>query len=142
MKIIPIYDLSEKKMVEEKVYGGEWLDFAYKFPPLRGLISQTWVQKFVSNYVGDKKKSHTSKKDIEPFLKEFGMSLEEYLVPEGGFDSFNDFFNPSISNSSPIELILSVIVPKSIFDFFIKFLFVYIIFINIKKKWEIIPPLN
>lgn len=79
-------------MIEEKVYGGEWLDFAYKFPPLRGLISQTWVQKFVSNYVGDKKKSPQSKKDIEPFLKDFGMTLDEYLVPEGGFQSFNDFF--------------------------------------------------
>lgn len=92
MKVISVYDLQEKKLVEEKVYGGEWLDLAYKFPPLRGLISQTWVQRFVSNYVGEKKKNPASKKDIEPFLKDFEMNLDEYVVPEGGFESFNDFF--------------------------------------------------
>lgn len=79
-------------MIEEKVYGGEWLDFAYKFPPLRALISQTWVQKFVSNYVGEKKKSAGSKNDIEPFLKNFAMTLDEYVVPDEGFGSFNEFF--------------------------------------------------
>jgi phosphatidylserine decarboxylase len=50
------------------------------------------VQKFVSNYVGNKKKSAESRKDIEPFLKDFGMTLDEYVVPEGGFQTFNDFF--------------------------------------------------
>jgi len=92
MKIIPVFDLQENKMIEEKVYGGEWLDFAYKFPPLRALISQTWVQKFVSNHVGEKKKSASSKNDIEPFLKNFGVNLDDYVVPEGGYTSFNDFF--------------------------------------------------
>ncbi|MEZ4813619.1 MAG: phosphatidylserine decarboxylase [Bdellovibrionota bacterium] len=92
MKTIPVYDLSAQQMVEEKVYGGEMLDFAYRFPPLRALIGQVWVQKFVSNYVGDKKKSPQSREDIEPFLKSFNMSLDEYVVPEGGFKTFNDFF--------------------------------------------------
>ena len=92
MKIIPIYDLQEKKMVEEKVYGGGWLDLAYKFPPLRGLIHQTWVQKLVTHYVGEKKKSPSSKKDIDAFVKNFAIDLKEYIVPEGGFESFNEFF--------------------------------------------------
>ncbi len=100
MKQIPVFDLETKQIVQENVYGGEWLDFAYKFAPLRALISQAWVQKYVSRKVGEKKQAAASAAEIIPFLEKFNMSLDPYVVPEGGFKSFNEFFIRRKKNSA------------------------------------------
>jgi phosphatidylserine decarboxylase len=92
MKTIPLYDLKNQKEAQEVVYGGALLSFAYSFFLLRFLISIPWVQKKISQYVGIKKKSPQSKKDIAPFIKHYQINIDEFVVPAEGFKSFNDFF--------------------------------------------------
>jgi len=33
-----------------------------------------------------------SSKKVEPFVKDYDMDMKEYIVPQNGFQSFNDFF--------------------------------------------------
>ena len=92
MANIPVYDLQNKRIVDEKVYGGDLLRNFYSKPYLRAIIERPWAQKFVSRVFGVIKKSAFSRNQVDAFVKTFEVSLEGFQVPEGGFESFNDFF--------------------------------------------------
>lgn len=92
MSSIKVFDLTSKQIVEEKVYGGGLVQSFYSNKILGFFIGQTWIQKLISKVVGAYKSSRRSKNQIEPFLKQYEMSLEGYQIPTGGFQSFSDFF--------------------------------------------------
>jgi phosphatidylserine decarboxylase len=89
---LDVFDLRQKRVVKEKVYGGKLLRIFYASFPLRYFLGLTWLQKLISYCVGFYKRSSWSRKQIFPFLHQYDMNLDEFVVPQGGFQSFNDFF--------------------------------------------------
>src|SRR5688572_17688447 len=92
MSSIKVYDLAEHKIVDEKVYGGQIVKSFYSTRPMGFFIKRRWIQKMLSHLVGAYKRSGRSRRQIEPFLKQYSMNLEGYHVPDKGFRNFNEFF--------------------------------------------------
>ena len=92
------YDRKQRKVVEEKEYQKEKLEFLYntKFGRflLKVFIARPWVNKFVGLY----QKSIFSKRKIKKFAQEYNIkvSKEDYKK----YRSFNDFF---IRKRKPIK---------------------------------------
>jgi phosphatidylserine decarboxylase len=63
---------------------------------LRKIFHTHWLAKCVARYMN----SRLSRKHIQPFIKEHRISMGEYLVPTGGYSSFNDFFIRKIKPSA------------------------------------------
>jgi len=86
-------DRQTKEQRLEKVYGGSALSFLYGPSKwgnrLAALFSTT---PFISSIYGLLQKSLNSKKRIDPFIKEYEVRLEDFIVPKMGYSSFNDFF--------------------------------------------------
>lgn len=92
MLSIDVFDLRNKSVVKEKVYGGKLLRIFYATFPLNFFVGLSWVQKIVSVFVGIYKRSFWSRKQILPFIQQYEMNLDEFVVPQEGFQNFNEFF--------------------------------------------------
>jgi phosphatidylserine decarboxylase len=55
---------------------------------LRKIFRTHWLARLVARYMN----SRFSRKHIQPFIKQHRISMGEYVVPTGGYASFNDFF--------------------------------------------------
>lgn len=88
----------------EEVPGGGAMKFLYGNP--LGKLS-LWLlikRKFFSAWFGKYMSSRSSVKKIEGFVQNHQINLDEYIIPEGGFSSFNDFFYRKIKpENRPIE---------------------------------------
>lgn len=76
----------------EKVPGGASMNFIYGNP--LGKLS-LWLlikRKAFTAWFGKYMDSSASRKKIEGFVEKHGIDLNHYVVPEGGYRSFNDFF--------------------------------------------------
>lgn len=87
-----IFDRQKNVYFEEKVYGDFWLRLAYENPTVRRLMSSFPVQKSLSKAFGLSKNSHASRLKVADFVKQFEISLDDFVVPQNGYQSFNDFF--------------------------------------------------
>lgn len=97
--MIRIYDRKEKKLMEEKVVGEKFLKLLYERPygkPLLFLVKR----KFFSAFYGRLMNTAWSRKMIEPFILEHGISMEESPVKAKEFTSFNDFFRRRLTPSA------------------------------------------
>ncbi len=82
-----------EEVVTEKVPGGGFLSFLYGGNPLGKLSLFLLVKrKLFSVGFGLYMSSSRSKKKIAPFVAKHKINLEEYVRPENGYQSFNDFF--------------------------------------------------
>ncbi|MBO7741866.1 MAG: phosphatidylserine decarboxylase, partial [Victivallales bacterium] len=83
----------ERGCVEyEKVLGDKWLRRAY-CSPIRGLLRwPLFGCSLLSRLMGCYLDSAASRKRIAPTVAELGINMDEAIVPEGGYASFNDFF--------------------------------------------------
>ena len=111
------YDRKQQKVVEEKEYQKEKLEFLYntKFGRflLKAFIARPWLNKIIGLYY----KSSLSKKKIKTFAEEYGIkvSKEEYK----GYRSFNDFFirkRKPIKKKDKNELVAVADAKLSIYD--------------------------
>lgn len=79
-------------MRREEVLGDGMLRLAY-LSPLRGILRwPLFGTSLLSRLSGWYANSRISKKKIEPTIRQLDIDMSQFLVPEGGFASFNDFF--------------------------------------------------
>lgn len=92
-------------VVTEKVPGGGFLSFLYGGNPLGKLSLFLLVKRKVFSVgFGKYMSSSRSKKKITPFVEKHKIDLNEYVQPDNGYQSFNDFFYRNIKPSSrPLE---------------------------------------
>ncbi len=90
--MLKIYDRRHEKVIEEKVFGGEAILWAYGTPLGRAIVDRRWIQGLVSRLAGDYYDSALSARGIPDFVRAYDIRMEDYVTPVGGFDSFNDFF--------------------------------------------------
>lgn len=92
MEEIKVYDPKSNAVFTEKVYGARALQRAYSNFFLNKVISSSTIQKAVSKLVAVQKKSSLSKKSVSDFVKAYDINLNDFEVPLGGYQSFNEFF--------------------------------------------------
>lgn len=90
-------DRSSKKVEEEKVYGLPFLKMLYSSRKLSFLSSKillSFIAKtpLVSRLYGHMQKKAKSRHKIAPFVVKYQIKMEDFIEPQGGFKSFNDFF--------------------------------------------------
>ncbi len=83
----------EGNMHTEQTPGSGFLRFLYSGSPLGKLGLHLLVKrKFFSVAFGQYMSSKLSISKVQPFIEQYEMDMSPYIVPEGGFQSFNDFF--------------------------------------------------
>jgi phosphatidylserine decarboxylase len=91
--VIEVYDRAQGRLFEEKVYGGEWIRVAYEESGfLNRVVFLPFIQKLVSRSTGLTQDHGVSRRWIPGFIRQYGIPMDQYVTPEGGFRSFNEFF--------------------------------------------------
>lgn len=87
-----IWDRARKIHFEEKVLGGAFVDWGYGSTLGRALSGSILIQRALSKAFGALQSNPLSKARIAPFVRDYGVVMDDFVEPEGGFKSFNDFF--------------------------------------------------
>lgn len=105
MKPIPYLDRLSKKIALEKVYGGKAVAYLYSGTVFANFLRNIVCKNnFISSLLGRWHKASWTKKNILPFIKEYGVDSDEFLLPPHEFTSFNDFFIRKLKKQArPIE---------------------------------------
>lgn len=82
----------------ENVPGGGSLRFLYGNPIGKFTLWFFIKRKLFSAWFGKYMSSQRSAKKIDDFVKKHQIDLNQYIVPENGFSSFNDFFYRKIKS--------------------------------------------
>lgn len=93
MSTISYIDRATGKTIEENPPGEGFLKFLYGANPLgKASLHILMKRKLVSSLGGWYLDTKHSAKRVEQFAANNNIDLSDYIVPEGGFKSFNDFF--------------------------------------------------
>ncbi|MFA6262879.1 MAG: archaetidylserine decarboxylase [Candidatus Babeliales bacterium] len=87
----PIMYYDGSHLVQETNHSWKSLYFLYHSRTghiLQKLFCTRWAAKIVAYYL----KSRLSRRHIQPFIKKYHLIMGNYVVPAGGYTSFNDFF--------------------------------------------------
>ena len=77
----------------EQVYGEAWLRWLYEGNPFGTLSLHALVKRgLFSRMYGARQDSPASAAKVAPFIRDYGIRMEDYVTPPGGYVSFNDFF--------------------------------------------------
>jgi phosphatidylserine decarboxylase len=104
MQEIKFINRTTTNIETEKVPAGGTLKFLYG--SVFGKISLTLLvkRKGLSALAGSYMNSKASIKKIAPFIKEYGINMDDFISPKHGFKHFNDFFYRKIvPNARPIQ---------------------------------------
>ena len=108
MQEIKFINRTTTNIETEKVPAGGTLKFLYG--SVFGKISLTLLvkRKGLSALAGSYMNSKASIKKIVPFIKEYGINMDDFISPKNGFKHFNDFFYliHSIVNVRNIEVFI------------------------------------
>jgi len=93
----------------EKIAGEFWLRWLYGNPTGEMTLEALVKRKFISDWYGKFMDKPSSVEKIAPFVKEFGINMNE--VADTNFNSFNDFFIRKLKPSArPVDTSLMAIV--------------------------------
>lgn len=76
----------------EKTFGESFIEWSYLNSIGRMITGNPFIQKLVSAATGAWMQTPFSKARIKPFIKDFDIVMDDFVEPEEGFASFNDFF--------------------------------------------------
>ncbi len=79
-------------MEVEQVYGQRWMDLFYGTRWGRWLTGRWLCRPALSRLYGGLQQHRCSRSKIQGFVEQYRIDLSEVIVPQAGFDSFNDFF--------------------------------------------------
>jgi phosphatidylserine decarboxylase len=93
MSEVTFADRKTGTLIKEKPPGESFLKFIYGNNPLGKLSLHLLVKrKIVSAIGGWYMNRRSSAKRVKAFVGKHQMELSDYIIPEGGFRTFNDFF--------------------------------------------------
>lgn len=91
-KKIEVYARAAREIIEEKVYGEEFMRVAYGHPTGTLFTTKFLVNRWLSNVYGAYNDSGASKHKIEEFARALNINLEECEKEISEYQSFNEFF--------------------------------------------------
>jgi phosphatidylserine decarboxylase len=81
------------QLEREQVYGEGWLRWLYEGNPLGKLSLHALVKRAAfSAWFGRQQDLPASAAKVGPFVRDYGLQMEDFVTPAGGYASFNDFF--------------------------------------------------
>ena len=89
---IQVWNPYTSKIEEETIYGEGFLRFAYENPVGRCMLWAFVKRALFSKWYGWRMDQPASAQKVDPFIRDYGIEMSEYLEPEGGFAHFNEFF--------------------------------------------------
>jgi phosphatidylserine decarboxylase len=90
--IIQYYNRYTQCVEPESVYGESFLKWAYE-TRLGKLATHSLVKRgWFSRWYGWRMSRGKSARRVNPFVEKYGVRMEDFIEPKGGFSSFNDFF--------------------------------------------------
>lgn len=90
---ITYIDRSTNKKVVEQVPGGNFMKFLYGQSPLGNLtLNGLFKRKFISSVFGGILNMRISSLRVKGFIEKYNMDMSQYIIPDGGYKTFNDFF--------------------------------------------------
>ncbi|MCV6629744.1 MAG: archaetidylserine decarboxylase [Flavobacteriaceae bacterium] len=101
---IQYIDRASGQIITEQTPSGAFMRFLYgKNPFGKLLLHSLFKRKCISAIAGKYMNSKASAKRVQPFIEDFNVPMEDYIIPETGYASFNDFFYRHIqTNARPI----------------------------------------
>ena len=94
------YNRETGKLEKESILGDRWLRLAY-LSPIRGALQwPLFSHALFSRLMGWYLDRPSSVKRIAPTVRQLGINMDEVIIPEGGFTSFNDFFARELKPSA------------------------------------------
>jgi len=101
---IQLYNRFSGHMEVEQVYGRRWMDLFYGTPWGRWLTGHWLCRPAISRLYGSLQQHPRSRRKIPGFMEQYRIDLSEAIVPQGGFESFNDFFIRKLKpGARPVE---------------------------------------
>lgn len=108
---ILIYNRHSGRIEAEQVYGRKWMDLFYGTAWGRLLTAWLLCRHPLSRLYGALQQGRWSRRKIAPFVRQYGIDLNEAVVPEGGFASFNDFFTRRLKpEARPLPVVPSALI--------------------------------
>lgn len=103
MEPIKFVNRKSKEIIKESPPGAGFLNFLYSHPFGKLSLNLLFKRKLVSAVGGWFMNSKRSSKRVQKFISDHNMDMSEFLVPEEGFQTFNDFFYRKLAkNARPI----------------------------------------
>ncbi len=97
---ITLYNRRTGLTETEQVCGKKWMDLFYGTAWGRVLTHRLLSGHMVSRLYGLIQSSSFTRSQIKPFVEQYGLDLNEAIVPPAGFASFNDFFIRALKPSA------------------------------------------
>lgn len=92
MEPIRYFNRQSGNIETEQVYGEAFLRWAYGTPIGRATLNTLVKRPFFSKFYGWRMDRPASAARIAPFIKEYGMKVEDFAEDPSAFKSFNEFF--------------------------------------------------
>ncbi|RMG74314.1 MAG: phosphatidylserine decarboxylase [Bacteroidetes bacterium] len=92
MKRITYIDRKTQELVEEKPPGEAFLRFLYHHPLGKLPLESVAKRKMLTSFYGRLMNRHTSARWIRPFVKAYGIDMEEAAQELSAYRTFNEFF--------------------------------------------------
>lgn len=101
---IKYYNRATRGLETESVYGESWLRWAYENPLGRLSLPLLCARPWFSRWYGKRMSQPSTRVKIDRFIRDYSVDTDEFVEPEGGFRSFNDFFMRRLKPSArPID---------------------------------------
>lgn len=97
---IEYYDRYEQTLKTEQVYGESFLRWVYETTLGKVSLHALVKRGVFSKWYGWRMDRPQSRERVAPFVAQYGLDPAEYVEPEGGFVSFNDFFYRKLTSEA------------------------------------------
>jgi phosphatidylserine decarboxylase len=89
----------------ERIYGESWLRWLYEGNPLGTLSLHVLVKRgLFSAWYGRCQDTPGSAAKVAPFIRDYGIRMEDFVEPPGGYATFNDFFHRKLApGARPVD---------------------------------------
>ena len=107
MSSIKLYNRKTNSIVEETVLGDRFVRLAYASPMRHVLSWPLFAHSCVSRLMGWFANRPSSVDRIPETIENLHINMDEFEIPEGGFQSFNEFFTRHLKTGArfyPAEL--------------------------------------
>jgi len=92
MSEISLYNRATKQLETEIVLGDAFVKLAYETPAKHILSWPMFAHAIVSRILGWYANTNCSKNRIQKTVRDLNIDMDDFIIPEQGFTSFNDFF--------------------------------------------------
>ena len=100
MDPIRYFNRHTDELETEDIYGEAWLRRAYETLPGRAMLHLLVKRRLFSRLYGRRMSSPASRRQIEPFIREYGLDPDDFADPLDSFGSFNAFFSRKLKPSA------------------------------------------